>query len=180
MPEDSDILTLVITSPFFWGLLLGLLFAAFTWRTGLIKRKTLRDEIKQLKSELDASRQHLDRQLKVNAKGLESMDNEMKELREQNLNLKETLAAYKQKPAGQERRALLVYDRAIRSLSENAPGFASAWESAQRDAESSVDQNEAGMMKLVRRLVGTSPSETVAPFSTKSDTASDETASDKT
>jgi hypothetical protein len=173
MNDDSGLLFYLLTSPFIWGLSLGLLFAAFTWRTGLIRRKALRDELKAVRVELEASRQHLDRQLKVNAKGLEAQEQELTALKQENLNLKEALATYKQKPNAQERRALLVHDRAIRSMNEQAPGFAPAWEQACREAEAEVDASDSGLSRIVKKLVGPASGAAHTPFLTTAP-ASDE------
>jgi hypothetical protein len=50
-------------------------------------------------------------------------------------------------------RQLQIYENALRSMREQAPGFAAAWEKAQRQAEADVEAADTGILKLVRRVI---------------------------
>lgn len=166
-----EFLLVLLGQPFTWGLLLGLGVAFYFWRSAGIQRKFLKQQLKKAEADLNSTHEHLDRQLKINARGMESVDRELEELRQQNLNLKEILAAYKQKPSGQERRALQVMDGAVRKMNERAPGFSAAWENCFREAEAEADQAESGVSKFVRRMVSGSFVNQLLPGQTQEEEA---------
>lgn len=97
--------------------------------------------------------QHLNTQLKINASGNEALQVELDDLRKQNELLRINNAALLQKPGRAEQRLLQVQEIAIRTMREQAPGFASAWEKAIRQGETEVDASESGLKKLVRRVL---------------------------
>jgi len=156
-----DIFIQVLLSPFTWGLLLGLLIAAFLWKAGFTARRHVARELKRVEAEMKDLQSHLNTQLKINASGNETMQSELTSLRQQNENLRMNNAALQQKPGRAEQRQLQVYEIAIRSMREQAPGFAAAWEKALRQGEAELDATESGLKKLVRRVIpglGNSPS----------------------
>jgi hypothetical protein len=138
---------------FTWGLLLGLLLAAFAWKSGFSRSRRDAGEIKRLGGELKELQGHLNTQLKINASGNESLQSELAGLRQQNENLRVNNAALQQKPGRAEMRQLQVYETALRTMREQAPGFAAAWEKAQRQAETDVEAADKGILKLVRRVI---------------------------
>lgn len=149
--------------PFTWGLLLGLLVAAFIWKAGFTARRHASREVKRLATEAKDLQSHLNTQLKINASGNEALQNELTTLRQQNETLRVNNAALQQKPGRAEQRQLQVYEIAIRTMREQAPGFAAAWEKAIRQGEAEVEASESGFKKLVRRVMpalGNSPSQT--------------------
>ena len=148
--------------PFTWGLLLGLLVAAFIWKAGFTARRHASREVKRLATEAKDLQSHLNTQLKINASGNEALQNELTTLRQQNETLRVNNAALQQKPGRAEQRQLQVYEIAIRTMREQAPGFAAAWEKAIRQGEAEVEASESGFKKLVRRVMpalGNSPSQ---------------------
>ncbi len=149
----SDFLTTSIQHPFTWGLLLGLLIAAFLWKSGYTARRNVSRELKRVETEIKDLQGHLNTQLKINASGNESLQTELEFLRKQNETLRLNNSALQQKPGRAEQRALQVQEIAIRTMREQAPGFAPAWENALRQAESEVDAAESGLKKLVRRVI---------------------------
>lgn len=158
----TDFLTTSIQHPFTWGLLLGLLIAAFLWKSGYTARRTVSRELKRVEGEMKTLQGHLNTQLKINASGNESLQTELESLRKQNETLRLNIASLQQKPGRAEQRALQVQEIAIRNMREQAPGFAPAWENALRHAESEVDSAESGLKKLVRRVIpglGSTPSQ---------------------
>ncbi|MCU0780789.1 MAG: hypothetical protein MUF04_06780, partial [Akkermansiaceae bacterium] len=110
-------------------------------------------EAKRLHGEMRDLQSHLNTQLKINATGNEKLLAELESLRSQNETLRVNLAALQQKPGRAELRQLQVFDGAIRTLREQAPGFAPAWEKAVRQAETELEAADSGLMKLVRRVI---------------------------
>lgn len=148
-----DQLTAILQHHFTWGLLLGLLIAAFTWKAGFTARRSASREVKRVGEELKNLQGHLNTQLKINATGNETLQTELISLRSQNESLRVNNSALLQKPGRAEQRLLQVYEIAIRSMREQAPGFASAWEKALRQGEVEMDAAESGFSKLVRRVI---------------------------
>jgi len=96
---------------------------------------------------------HLNTQLKINASGNESLQTELESLRRQNETLRVNNAALQQKPGRAEQKLLQIQEIAIRTMREQAPGFAPAWEKALRQGEAEVEASESGLKKLVRRVI---------------------------
>ena len=148
-----DLLTAALHSQFIWGLLLGLLIAGFIWKGGFTAHRHATRETKRVQAEMKELQGHLSTQLKINAIGNESMQNELDFLKRQNEALRVTIATLQQKPGRAEQRLLQVYEVAIRAMREQAPGFAAAWEKALRQGEAEVAEAESGFTKLVRRVL---------------------------
>lgn len=146
-------LTQALSHPFTWGLLLGLLIAAFIWKSGYAARRNLARDLKRVEGELKNLQSHLNTQLKITASGNENLQAELESLRKQNETLRVNQAALQQKPGRAELRLLQVQEIAIRTMREQAPGFASAWEKALRQGEAEVDSAESGFKKLARRVI---------------------------
>ncbi len=148
-----EILTEALKHEFTWGLLLGLLIAGFLWKSGFSARRRSARDIKRLETEIKDLQGHLNTQLKINASGNEALQTELASLKQQNETLRINYATLQQKPGRAEQRQLQSYEIAIRSMREQAPGFAPAWEKALRDAEAEVDASESGLKKLIRRVI---------------------------
>ncbi len=142
-----------LQQPFVWGLLLGLLVAGFIWKSGFSAARTAKRELRRVESEMRDLQSHLNTQLKINATGNATTQQEIEELRRQNENLRVNLASLSQKPGRAELRALHAQEAAIAKLREQAPGFAPAWEKAIREAENDLDAAEGGLRKLVRKVI---------------------------
>lgn len=142
-----------IQQPFTWGLLLGLLVAGFTWKSGFAAARTKQREIRRLDGEMRDLQTHLNTQLKINASGNEVMQKQLEEFRQQNENLRVNFASLQQKPGRAELRALRAQEIAVAKLREQAPGFAAAWEKAMREAEADLDAAEGGFKKLMKRVL---------------------------
>lgn len=142
-----------LNHPFVWGLLLGLLIAGFIWKSGFTAQRQLAREIKRLGTEIKELQGHLNTQLKINASGNENLQKELDAIRRQNENLRIHNAALQQKPGRAEQQQLQVYEIAIRMMREQAPGFAPAWEKAQRHAETELEAAESGLKRLVRKVI---------------------------
>jgi hypothetical protein len=133
--------------------LLGLLIAAFIWKSGFTARRHAARELKRVELEMKDLQSHLNTQLKINASGNEALQAELKALKLQNETLRVNNSSLQQKPGRAEQRQLQVYEIAIRMMREQAPGFAPAWEKALRQGETEVDAAESGLVKLVRRVI---------------------------
>ena len=143
----------ILDQQFTLGLLLGLLIAAFIWKSGFSSRRNITRDLKRVETEAKELQGYLNTQLKINASGNESLQAELENLRKQNETLRVNNAALQQKPGRAEQRLLHVHDIAIRIMREQAPGFAPAWEKAMRQGEQEVDAAESGLVKLVRRVI---------------------------
>ncbi|MBN8460661.1 MAG: hypothetical protein J0M04_22755 [Verrucomicrobia bacterium] len=148
-----EFLQSAIQNPFVWGLLLGLLIAGFIWKSGFTARRHALAEVKRLQAEMKDLQGHLNTQLKINADGNKSIQAELESLRQQNENLRVNLAALQQKPGKAEMRQLQMFETALRTMREQAPGFAPAWEKALRQAETEMEAADKGLLKLVRRVI---------------------------
>lgn len=148
-----ELLQSAIQNPFVWGLLLGLLIAGFIWKSGFTARRHALAEAKRLQAEMKDLQGHLNTQLRINADGNKSIQAELESLRQQNENLRVNLAALQQKPGKAEMRQLQMFETALRTMREQAPGFAPAWEKALRQAETEMEAADKGLLKLVRRVI---------------------------
>ena len=142
-----------LQQPFTWGLLLGLLVAAFTWKSGFANSRSQKREIRRLENEMRDLQAHLNTQLKINSTGNETMRSQLDELRRQNENLRVNYSSLQQKPGRAEMRTLRAQEAAVARLREQAPGFAAAWEKAMREAEADLEAAEGGLRKLVKRVM---------------------------
>ena len=132
-PAPVDQFWSIISHPVAIGLALGLLVAAFTWKSGLTARRALRREVARLEQAQAELQGHLNTQLKISATGSRQVLAELEELRRQNENLRVNLAQFQQKPGRAEIRQLHILEAAARRMRERAPGFAPAWEQALLD-----------------------------------------------
>lgn len=148
-----DQLTEILKKPFTWGLLLGLLIAAFLWKSGFTARRNVARELKRVEGEMKNLQGHLNTQLKINASGNEVLQTELDTLRKQNEMLRINNSALQQKPGRAEQKLLQTYEIAIRTMREQAPGFAPAWEKALRQGEAELDAADSGLKKFVRRVI---------------------------
>jgi hypothetical protein len=148
-----DFLKNLLSEPFVLGLIVGLLPTALAWKSALATRFLAKKERQKHEKELGELKSHLQTQLKINASGNETLQKELDQLRAQNETLRINLAASQQKPGRAEMRHLQITETAVRTMREQAPGFAQAWERALRDAEQQSEQQDNGLVKLVRRMI---------------------------
>jgi hypothetical protein len=143
----------LLKHPFFWGFAMGAALAVVVWRAAFMKQRLLKKEIKDLKAEVDDLNKHLNRQMKITAKGSEELERELAALKEQNENLRVNLGSLDQKAGRAEIKTLQIYDRAIATMNEKAPGFGAAWEGAIKEAESELRDAEGGLVKFFKKVV---------------------------
>ena len=126
-----EILLKVIAHPFTWGLLVGLIFAAWAFFSGWGAKRALRREVRRLED-------HCRTASELSAKGTQTLQKEVEELKEKNKNLEISLAALKDKPDRAELQKLYVLDKAAALMTERAPGFAAAWQAALKEAQAEL------------------------------------------
>jgi acyl-CoA-binding protein len=141
-----DILLHVFSHPFVWGLLVGLVFAAWAFFAGWSARRSLRREVMRLED-------HCRTAAEVAAKGNKTLMAEVDELKNQNRNLQITVAELKNKPDRAELQKLYVLDKAAALMTERAPGFAGAWQAALKEAQAEMDKTTTGLIPWLRRIV---------------------------
>lgn len=143
-------------STFGAGLGTGLIVAIFVWIGKLGVRSSLQKEITGLKD-------HLHTQMSINAKGYEELKKELEMLKQQNENLRITVATLSNKPGRAELKTLHTWDKAIRTLVLNSPAFAPAWEMAVAEAKNEIESTDVGVKALVRRVFSILPQEQSQP-----------------
>ncbi len=143
-PAQNEYVHRIITHPFSWGLAVGLILVFLTWIAALTKRGELRREVRRL-------REHLNTQMDITQRGNAAMRTELDSLKTQNENLRVAVKEWQTKPGRGEMRQLSIYDRAIRILNQNAPGFSPVWEKAVKESEAELVESESGSMGSVLR-----------------------------
>lgn len=133
--------TLIIVGLALWAITL-----LITWINGIVKRKAIAKELKELKK-------HLHNQMGINAKGIQLKEEELIALTKKNENLQLTLANLKTKTSVEEKQMLLLYDKAIHLMYERAPGFAPSWEIILKEAETELDRIDDGSAKFTKKLI---------------------------
>ncbi len=136
----------LLTNPFTLGLLLGLAIATIGAISSRLRRRALVKENRVL-------RDHLHTQMSINAKANQAQTEQIATLTKQNENLRISLAALKNRPDKSEQHALLLYDKAIHLMYENAPGFAPAWENALKVAEQELEKASTGLIPWFRKII---------------------------
>ena len=140
----QDFLHTIFMHPFTWGLGVGLVLVVLVYLAGIAKRGELRREVRRL-------REHLHTQMDITSRGNATMRTELETLKSQNENLRVAVKEWQQKPGRAEMRMLAVYDRAIRILNQNAPGFSPVWEKAVKESEEEIVAADTGMSAMLRR-----------------------------
>ncbi len=126
--------------------LVGVAFGLIFYFSSLVKRRELSREIRSLKESLQV-------QMSINAEGNRAMTKLNADLTEKNKNLEISLAALKSRPEKAEIQKLMVYDKAIHLMYERAPGFAPAWESVLKEAESEMAKSNNGLIAWTRKII---------------------------
>lgn len=151
--SHMEFFTNIISQPFTWGLAVGLILLFLTWNSARKDKKHLKTELKRISTENSELQNHLGTQLKINAKGNETLESQLEELRQQNETLRVNIQTLQQKPGKVEQRKLEIMETAVSRMREQAPGFAAAWEKSMRDAEVEYQAAEGGLKKLIHKIV---------------------------
>jgi hypothetical protein len=148
-----EFLQKIFSEPWCIGLLIGLIPAAFAWKNCIVLRFQSKKRQQHHEKELAELRKHLHTQLTINANGNESLVKELESLRAQNETLRINLAAAQQKPGHAEREQLRVIESALRTMREQAPGFAPVWEKVLREAEEQAELQKKGLLGMMRQII---------------------------
>lgn len=141
-----EIILGALAHPFTWGLLVGLIFAAWAFFGGWAARRELKREVRRLE-------EHGRTAAEINAKGNQALMDEVAELKKTTENLRISLAALKEKPDRAELQKLYVLDKAVHLMYERVPGFAPAWEGIVKEAQAEMDKTATGLLPWIRRIV---------------------------
>jgi len=115
-----------------------------------------RFEVRDHKKELQSYKEHLDRQMKITAKGSKDLEREMYDLKKVNENLQATVNTLSNKPGRAEIKLLNIYDATLRKMMQKAPGFSGAWEVSLQESEKDYEESEKGLKTIVRKVFGNS------------------------
>jgi hypothetical protein len=143
----------IFSHPFVLGLIIGLIPTALAWKNNFSNKLLWKKEKAKIENELRDLTSHLHTQLKINSSGNDVIQREIEALKSQNETLRINLAALQNKPGKSEMRHLCMTETAVRIMRERAPGFASAWEAAMREAEQEAEDQGNGLKKIVRKFI---------------------------
>ncbi len=131
---------------FLIGLGIGLLLCIISLiNTARVKSK--------YKKEIQKIKNIVSQKLDIESDSLTSMKQEIKDLKEQNENLRVSIRSMAGKTTKKEMTRFQVYDRAIEIMSLKAPGFAPAWQTALRESEEEMDKVFLGFKPFMRKAV---------------------------
>ena len=136
----------IFMHPFVWGLGLGLIACVVVFIRMTLKLRAARKDLHNLQ-------RHLHTKLEIDAEATERRKAEAEKLREEVNNLKVTVQTLRSKPGRKETELLHIYDKAVQMMSQNAPGFASAWQTAVQQAEDDVARYHKGAIPFLRRAI---------------------------
>ena len=148
-----EFFTYIIENEYTWGIIGGIILLAFVWNSSRKDKKGLRKELTRVTKENADLQTHLGTQLKINAKGNETLQSQLAELKQQNETLRVNIQTIQQKPGKIEQRKLELMEIAVSNMREQAPGFAAAWEKSIRSAEDELQEAEGGFKKLIHKIV---------------------------
>ncbi|MFO7841893.1 MAG: hypothetical protein R6V48_07065 [Fidelibacterota bacterium] len=137
------------------GFGIGLLVCIVIWIQARIKLKM---SVKSYVEENERLKNHLNTQMHISAKGNESVQKELADLRKMIDNLKSTITVLKEKPGRDKLHVLYVYDKAIHIMFEKHPGFATMWAGVLKDAEAEIEKEECGFLPMIKKVFRPSPS----------------------
>ncbi|MBN1295564.1 hypothetical protein JXA80_02210 [bacterium] len=132
--------------PFVLGLAVGVCLAAAVWVSGWLQMRKLKMDMRLLKEQLQL-KMELDAEATANRKAA------FDEAKERLANLQSTIHILREKPGRRELELLHIYDRALQKMFQNAPGFASAWQSTLELAEKEFMEYRKGIIPFMRRVI---------------------------
>lgn len=156
MEETSWIMN-ILANPFAKGLAVGLVVAIIIYLRSLLRRR-------ELSKEVDRLRAHLHTKLEIDSADNERRKSELSRLQQERDNLRITVQSLNQKPGRKEIRQYYIYQTALDSMFEKAPGFAPAWQVTLREAEKVFEQSESGVVPLLKRLMPSSADKQVEEY----------------
>ena len=140
----------LLKNPFILGLLIGLAISLYIHLNSVFKVRHYKKEIKNL-------RNHLNTKMEIESDSINNLKNELESLKSKNENLRATIQTIRAKPNRKELELLLIYDKTLQIMFEKAPGFASAWQIARKEAEKEITESYKGVIPLIKRSLGVMP-----------------------
>jgi predicted small secreted protein len=107
----------------------------------------------EYKEELTKLKKVLVNRMDIESDGLNNLKKELAEVKQQNENLRISISTYSQKPGKKETTRLHIYQLAADRLMINAPGFASAWQTAIKQSETEFNRAFTGDIAFVRKVI---------------------------
>ncbi len=147
-----------LTHPFALGFGAGILVALLVWVSGLTRMHRFRGEMRTLREQLQLK-------MELDADATLHRKKENEELSRKVANLQTSLQVFREKPGRKELELLHIYDRALQKMFQNAPGFASAWQSTLETAESEFVTYRKGFIPFIRRVIRPSSTGLLKPGS---------------
>ena len=128
-----EFVTVILKSPFAWGLAIGLGFFVYTlFRLGVSSR------------ELSRYKRMLSDKMEVEAELMQRLKAERQRLEKENENLRVEVSILSEKPDAKIENELEILLRAEKCMVMNAPGFPAAWETAKANAADEIANELAG------------------------------------
>ena len=91
--------------------------------------------------------------MELDAEANENRKNQLEKFRQENENLRITVQTLRDKPGRKEVELLHIYDKALQSMFQNAPGFAPAWQTTVKEAEQEVTQYQKGIIPFLKKVI---------------------------
>ena len=135
---------------FLVGLGIGLILAIVVLIGMIAKGHKKKAEYKE---ELAKLKKVLVNRMDIESDGLNNLKKELAEVKMQNENLRISIATYSTKPGKKETTRLHIFQLAADRLMINAPGFASAWQTALKQSESEFNKANTGEIAFVRKVI---------------------------
>jgi len=145
----DDLLAALLGNRFVWGLVLGLILCVVMMVRAFFHRRELRQEIDRLRT-------HLHTKLEIDGAETERRKAELAQLKQERDNLRITVQSLNQKPDRKDIRQFRIYQTALDTMFEKAPGFAPVWQATLREAELRFEKSESGVMPMLKRLMPSS------------------------
>jgi len=134
-------LFIALKNHFTWGLIAGFIpCILITYYVGKEKRS--------LKLQVANLKEYQALQNEIHARGIQGLQDENKALEEQNGNLRSKINQLQAKPDGNIKRELSLYIYAVGKMQAEAPGFATAWANAWKEARQADDDSSKGKGKF--------------------------------
>ena len=142
----------LLIHPFALGLYLGITFCVYIFLSEISKRRQLKNKIDILEKEKEELKKTLHIQMDISQKGNLSREEEVKDLKKQNENLRISISTLQNKPGAAELKMLYTFDKAISLMNQRTPGFASVWETVLVEAQKEVEKSTSGIRGLLRKV----------------------------
>ncbi|MGF1657646.1 MAG: hypothetical protein ACFCU3_11800 [Verrucomicrobiales bacterium] len=124
---------IIFTSPFTWGLALGLFFVTLLFWQNF-----------KLKMLLNRQSRMVGEKMQIEAENWGQLKSDLEKLRKENENLRIKIADCSRTPERRLAREFEILARAEKKMILSAPGFAPAWEIAKSEAQQQLEEEDQG------------------------------------